>query len=85
MITKYMTLTTTRDADQWASDMVEGISCLHYDYDQAAALLSNWLWNNKPFVGCTYGGHPIAALSDEQFWDLLQPAELYRSQQRKRR
>ena len=64
MITEFMRLVTTRDADQWASDF--GL-----ENDDHIECLSKWLWKNKPFAGCSYAEHPISSMSDSEFWKIF--------------
>lgn len=65
MITEHMQLNTARDAATWAAN-------LGLNNDAEVERVSMWLWENKPFIGCTYAEHPIASLSLEQFWDIAE-------------
>ncbi len=64
MITKHMQLNSKRDAHQWASD---------YGLETEAEInrLADWIWANKPAIGCTFAEHPLSAISDEDFWKLF--------------
>ena len=65
MITELMKLTTARDADQWAGDMLE--NC---DYTTAGITrLSNWLWDN--FAGKNYGEIRDQMPEGDAFWDIV--------------
>lgn len=66
MITKNMTLQSTRDAQQWASDM--GLEC-----DAQINRVAHWIWQNKPAYGCTWAEFQEAnedALESEEFWEI---------------
>lgn len=65
MITENMVLTTKRDAVIWA-----GQSELN---DEQSARLSDWIWKNKPHLGCTYAEHPLKNLTTEKLWDIVEP------------
>lgn len=68
MVTSNMTLSTTTDADFWAGDILEGT-----EYgDNEKRLLSDWIWNNKPDLDCTYENHPISTMD---FNDLIEIIE----------
>lgn len=75
MITAAMKLNTTRDARQWAGDILSGISSSDYDYDRAVDLLSDWLWDEKPEIGCLYSEHPIDGMDEIEFWAIIADAE----------
>ena len=63
MITEYMKMASRRDAGQWASDFRLS--------DEQEERLANWLWINKPFIGCTWNDHPISKLTVEDLWDIV--------------
>lgn len=67
MITENMTLDTARDADFWAGEMLENTDHSDGDYSK----LSDWIWNNKPIIGCTLDDHPINSMSTEEMFDIL--------------
>jgi hypothetical protein len=75
MITEYMRIDTTSDADYWAGDILEGYDESDYDIGQAVELLSEWLWKNKPSIGCTWAEHPISSISHYRLWDIVEKAE----------
>lgn len=62
MITDKMTLNSKQDAVCWAAQ---------YDLpmDQEK-LLANWIWANKPEIGCSIAEHPLSTINDEDFWDI---------------
>lgn len=67
MITESMELQSKSDARLWAAQ---------YDLsDDQTERLAGWIWANKPFIGCTINDHPLYAISDENFWDIIEPAE----------
>jgi hypothetical protein len=69
MISKFSKLTTRRDADQWASEMLEGT-----DYSQAVvSALSDWIWKN--FHGCEYVDVREKIPNDDAFFDLVDSLE----------
>lgn len=63
MITKSMSLNTKQDAVVWASQL--GLSNVEQE-----VRVADYIWDKKPFIGCTYEEHPISALSDDQFWKI---------------
>jgi len=67
MITTNMTLNTTRDADFWAAEMLENTQYTESEH----AKLSDWIWNEKPYIGCTLSEHPIDGM---EFNDMLEVA-----------
>lgn len=63
MITQNMRLNSKSDARQWASD---------FDLiEQHTENLAEWIWNYKPQLGCCYAEHPLAELSDDNFYDVI--------------
>mgnify|MGYP001765265935 CR=1 FL=1 len=71
MITEFMTLNSTRDAHQWASDM--GLEC-----DAQIDRVANWIWDNKPSYGCTWAEFQEAnseVLESEEFWEIAGDCE----------
>lgn len=62
MITENMTLKTKQDAVCWAAQ---------YDLprDQESRL-ADWIWSNKPDIGCALAEHPISTITEEDFWDI---------------
>lgn len=69
MITEHMTLTTRDDARTWAAQMGDDLT------DEQVQRLADWIWSNKPSVGCGHLEHPLCTLSDEQFWGILDGTE----------
>lgn len=65
MITECMTLNTRADADTWAAQL--GLN------DDQEARASEWIWNAKPFIGCTKSEHPLDTISDEDWWNIVDP------------
>lgn len=66
MITEFMTLNTASDADQWASD-------LGLETDEQVSNVSNYIWNNKPAISCTYAQFKEANPEfedDKTFWKI---------------
>ena len=66
MITEMMTLTTYRDAQQWASDF--GLEC-----DAQQERVAAWIWENKPEPNCTWADFQAAnadVLESEEFWEI---------------
>jgi len=68
MITDNMKLESRLDADLWADNF--GLST-----DEQIARLADWIWANKPFIGCTIDDHPLSILSDEEFWNITEPEQ----------
>ena len=68
MITENMALNTARDADLWASEMLENVD--HTDSDKST--LSDWIWNNRPETGCTLSEHPISDMSTDEMCALFE-------------
>ena len=58
MMTDAMTLTTRRDATQWANNMGD------FEADEAERL-ADWIWANKPHVDCDYIDHPVRELDTD--------------------
>lgn len=68
MITKSMRLNSKQDAAVWANSFAtEG--------DYQVRNLATWIWDSKPFIGCTQAEHPLAAISDAEFWDICEGVE----------
>jgi len=65
MITDNMTLNSKNDAKQWASDF--GL-----ETDEQEKKLAEWIWSNKPSVGCTKKEHPVSGLSEKDFWEIVE-------------
>jgi len=65
MITGNMKLNSKSGARQWASDC--GLN-----NDVQVQKLANWLWENKPYIGCTINEHPLQNLSTEEFWEIVE-------------
>lgn len=65
MITKSMKLNTRQDAKVWASQL--GLSTVEQE-----ARVADYIWANKPAVGCTYDEHPISTMSEKEFWDFAE-------------
>lgn len=66
MITNSMSLNSTRDARQWASDM--GLEC-----DAQIERVAAWIWENKPEYGCTWEEFQEAnggVFGSEEFWEI---------------
>ena len=67
MITSSMTLDTKMGADFWAAEMLAGT-----EYgEREKQILSDWIWNNKPEIGCTLADHPINDMSNEEVFDII--------------
>lgn len=60
MITEHMTLTTKNDAKIWAGQM--GLDT------EDSAKLAEWIWANKPEIGCTYEDHPLSKMDSEAMY-----------------
>lgn len=65
MITDDMKLNSKSDARQWASDF--GLTA-----DKQEEKLADWIWRNKPAIGCTKREHPVSQLSDDDFWNIVE-------------
>lgn len=63
MITESMTLTTIRDAYQWASE------CGDLTEAQVERL-GDWIWDSKPEHGCRYADHPLHDMNVEKMWEI---------------
>ena len=71
MITENMELDSRRDAQQWASDF--GLEC-----DAQEERVADWIWRNKPEIGCTWGEFQMEnldVLESDQFWDIAGDCE----------
>jgi len=68
MITETMRLESKLDAKVWACEL--GLS-----NDEQEARAAEWIWDSKPAIGCTYAEHPIAAMSEDEFWAIVDPAD----------
>lgn len=68
MITEHMTLNTTADARTWASQ-------LGLETPSQEKTVADYIWANKPEIGCTYAEF-IAAnpefQNEETFWDICE-------------
>lgn len=60
MMTESMKLTSRHDAEIWAHNMNGGSMS-----ETQERHLADWIWENKPAVGCTYEHHPLYAISDD--------------------
>lgn len=63
MITENMQLNSTRDASTWASNM--GLNNAAQE-----TRVAQWIWENKPHIGCTIDEHPLNDLSENEFWEI---------------
>jgi len=67
MITESMKLASKSDARTWAAQ---------YDLDDAQTeRLANWIWANKPTIGCSLEEHPLSSLTDEAFCEIVYAKE----------
>jgi len=69
MITESMRLNSARDADLWASQM--GL-----DTEEQEERVSDWIWNSKPEIGCTWEEFQEfnqEVLESEEFWEIAEP------------
>lgn len=68
MITEHMTLNATADARAWASQ-------LGLETPAQEKAVADYIWANRPEIGCTYGEF-IAAnpefQNEENFWDICE-------------
>jgi len=63
MMTDAMQLNSMTDASTWAQNM-GNLS------DAQQTRLANWIWENKPEIGCRYDEHPIYNIEDG-FWEIV--------------
>jgi len=63
MITEHMTLTTRRDAYQWASECGDLT-------DAQIERLGDWIWDNTPSHKCAIGEHPISKIEPSRMWEI---------------
>ena len=63
MITDHMELTTYRDAQHWANEILTDAD--HTDADEER--LAAWIWEHKSGPRCSYAEHPISTLDEDAF------------------
>ena len=63
MITEFMTLTTRRDAYQWASEMGDLT-------DAQIERLGDWIWDKAPHPRCTLAEHPISNIDTDAMFEI---------------
>lgn len=66
MMTDFMTLNSRTDASIWANNILGS----HVEYAETEPL-ADWIWDNKPEIGCRYPEHPISSIDTEKFWEIL--------------
>lgn len=70
MITEHMQLNSASDADVWAAQ-------LGLETAEQEARVSDWIWNAKPHIGCTWAEFEAAnaeTLESERFWKIAEGA-----------
>ena len=63
MITNSMQLHSMSDARTWAYNIGK------FSENQQTRL-AEWIWENKPEIGCRYDEHPICNVGDG-FWEII--------------
>jgi hypothetical protein len=56
------TLNSMEDARRWAFDC--GVDDALKD-----GALAKWIWQERPYDGVTFEGHPLSRLSEPEFWE----------------